>query len=94
MLFILQHIKRHFVEGFERLLGVWPKRLHAIVFITDDCLWAHFEVELVFMDDAEEGGSMIETVAAEHGSAGQTAKINKLIQYEVPEAVMLGWHES
>ncbi len=44
------------------------------------------------MDDAEDGGSMIETVAAKHGSCGYFMKIGKLVQDKILETVVLRCH--
>lgn len=93
LLGIFQNINRDFVEGFQSLCGVWTEGFHALVCVAPDRLRRHFEIQSVFMDDAEKGCVLVEPVTAEHRAGGQTSQVGQLVQHEVLEPVVLGRHE-
>jgi hypothetical protein len=91
---IFKDIDRDFVEGFERLLGVGSKWLHAASSVAIDRLRGHLKVEAAFMDDAEEDSTVREPIASKHRTGGDATQIRELIQDEIFEAVARRRHPS
>ena len=76
---IFDDVHRHFVVGLERLFGVRSERFHAVNFVGGNSRRRDFEVESPLVNDAEERAPFIESVSAEHGTAGDASQIHQLI---------------
>ena len=81
----------------ERFFGARTEGMHAARAIERLRHVVSFEVEASLVDDAEEGGPLVEAIPAEHGFPCEFRHLTELIQDEVFEAVvahasrLIGW---
>ena len=76
---VFQDIGGHLIVCLEGHFGIWPKRLHAHLYVFGTGCLICFEVKPALIKDREEYLAIVKPISSEHGPVAHPAEITQLI---------------